>query len=265
MPLEDDSDWVQAVHPRLGNLEDYQDLPEDVRLDFSPASLDALEPLLAARDGDETFADGARAYIGETLMRIGGGRWVVTDDNPAAVRFDDALGLPDLMLAPLPHAGLRATARRVAAAVAERQRTDPGWTPAKQATPGLEKAPEPASPELAGWLDAQSAAFAEWSRGRVGNWDFSADSLDALEAIARAGEVPAAVAEWYLGETLVRRGGGAWTFMAGPPVRGNIFRGNRYVRKAPPRTGTVVPVVRLAALERTEPGDFRRALERYCR
>jgi hypothetical protein len=264
VPLEDDSDWVQCVHPLLGNLEDFQDLPADFPFDFSAASLTALDRLIAERGDDGSFERGARAYAGETLMRIGGGRWVSTEGHPLAIRFDEALDLPGLPLEPLPPAGLASVAERVATAVARRRADDPGWEPAKQATPGVDRAPEPPVAELTHWLAGRRAAFATWSATRTETWDFSEESLDALERIARAGgAIPPELAEWYLGETLIRVGTGSWYFRPVTPGRRNALDGHRFVRPAPPGDGVIVPALEIADLPDEAEGHLRRALTLY--
>ncbi|MEV8527530.1 hypothetical protein AB0451_25825 [Streptomyces sp. NPDC052000] len=75
-------------------------------------------------------------------------------------------------------------------------------------------------PRLSAWLAQQKAAFGDWAAAHPGDWDFSVDSIDALEAAVRADfggvaweDVRAAqhaprltVPAWYFGEVCVRAG-----------------------------------------------------------
>jgi hypothetical protein len=129
--------WLEALGLVLDRLAWF--VPQDFSHDFSPASLDSLEWVLATQvpdsgaatgpgagggpgidsgpgiDGEPAgpglihdglvntgLVDSAMAYLGEALMRVGGGRWA-WDDDPASptadlpiVLFDDALGLPPM-------------------------------------------------------------------------------------------------------------------------------------------------------------------------
>jgi hypothetical protein len=60
------AEWLQGVHPWLVGLE------AAVEVDFSRASLVKLEDVAAAGGDSPAF----EAYLGETLLRVGGGRWV---------------------------------------------------------------------------------------------------------------------------------------------------------------------------------------------
>lgn len=73
-------------------------LPEGERakLDYSIASLDAIEALLLARHpsgedarktGDPRFFDGCARYVGETLRLRLGGKWAIVLDDPSNVHF----------------------------------------------------------------------------------------------------------------------------------------------------------------------------------
>jgi hypothetical protein len=119
--------------------------------DYTPASLDPLARFVLQQiepddvDAGDPVIDGLVAYVGETLMRIGGGRWVWSAGR-AVVRFDDGLGVPSV--APLSvlvttaeqHSGrqLIKVYAEVAAAVAARQTVDPMWEPEKLATAGVD-------------------------------------------------------------------------------------------------------------------------------
>jgi hypothetical protein len=150
--------WREDVQYKLAGLRHtkaFAGLP----LDYTPASLDPLARFVLQQiepddvDGGDPLIDGLVAYVGETLMRIGGGRWVWSGGR-AVVRFDDGLGVPSV--APLSvlvttaeqHSGrqLIKVYAEVAAAVAARQTVDPMWEPEKLATVGVDTVPaeEPA-------------------------------------------------------------------------------------------------------------------------
>jgi hypothetical protein len=73
-----------------------------------------------------------------------------------------------------------------------------------------------ANPRLKEWTAARQAAFEEWAAETGGEWDFTMESVDRLEALIRdrfasSSEVEAAQdtpfvqgAYWYLGEVFVR-------------------------------------------------------------
>jgi hypothetical protein len=93
--------WVFKMEDALEKF--LGQLPEDVRrsLDYSPASLDALEkwllerytsPQLMLAPDEKDILDGAARYIGETFRKNVGGYWEIDLDNPKYVFF----GLPIL-------------------------------------------------------------------------------------------------------------------------------------------------------------------------
>jgi hypothetical protein len=101
-PLEWWLDWINV----LIGLTDDAYLRGAVPLDYSPASLQALEGVVRARygnplqtSGDDPFVSGVVAYLGETLMRMAGGAWGWTTDAPSDAGLDD----PDLRRAMARH------------------------------------------------------------------------------------------------------------------------------------------------------------------
>ncbi len=84
-----------SLHPRLARLEDWE-LPDDFPFDYSRASLDVLEAIVLERfdGGDPVSADAVISYLGEALLRVGGGSWV-WDDDPASASYDLPLARPD--------------------------------------------------------------------------------------------------------------------------------------------------------------------------
>ncbi len=151
--------WREDVHNKLADLHDAKALV-GFPFDYTPASLDPLARFVLQQiapdhvDPGDPLIDGLVAYVGETLMRIGGGRWVWSGGR-AVVRFDDGLGVPSvaplsvLVTAAEQHSGkqLIKVYAEVAAAVAARQTVDPSWEPAKLATTGVDTVPtgEPAA------------------------------------------------------------------------------------------------------------------------
>ncbi|HEY9292218.1 MAG TPA: hypothetical protein VIP98_13125, partial [Microlunatus sp.] len=67
-------DWLDELPPRLDGLRDFV-LPAAVRLDFSPESLPLLERALIEDAELVRSQEPIAGYLGETLMRIGGGGW----------------------------------------------------------------------------------------------------------------------------------------------------------------------------------------------
>lgn len=243
--MTDDEDsleeWVQGVQPTVMHLEVYQ-VPREVTLDFSPESLRRLEEIALDRvddvddldhEDEQGFVDGAVAYVGETLMRVAGGAWAWDSGSPVA-EADARLGLAPVSPRRLLKTAierrdggqLSAVASAWSRAVAELAARCPSWHPVKQPTPGLDP-PNPAgSAALDHWLEERGVGFAAWVARYApdGTWDFSPESLDALEALVRrtapseeAFQDPARRdfaegASWYLGEVMRRGIGGRWRY-----------------------------------------------------
>jgi len=86
--------------------------------------------------------------------------------------------------------------------------------------------PGPSAAQLRRWLEDRSRAFDAWARetGMRGPWDFTPESLDALEELVRSryGTEPELLADragdflqgaiWYVGETACRRDGMVWHY-----------------------------------------------------
>lgn len=93
--------WLADMDDALDRF--FATLPPDLRskLDYSPASLDALEAWILERYRDtksildrreSTVVDGLARYIGETFRKTIGGHWDIELDNPKDVYY----GLPQL-------------------------------------------------------------------------------------------------------------------------------------------------------------------------
>ncbi|MDM4139009.1 MULTISPECIES: hypothetical protein [Mycobacterium] len=89
--------WLDRINLLIDMMGDV-DLGGAVALDYSEASLSALEaaardrlgdPAEALDDEQQAFTAGAVAYVGEALMRVGGGRWDWAAEAPAGLTIDD--------------------------------------------------------------------------------------------------------------------------------------------------------------------------------
>ncbi|MFJ9848258.1 hypothetical protein [Streptomyces sp. NPDC101150] len=220
-------------------------LPAKFPLDHSPASLDALEARLLEHyepggtvERGTAMTESAMTYLGESLLAVAGGTWGWNRRPVGGYRWRGQPVVcpdPELQLQPiaplllLTYAMRKRTGSAFAAefarlgeAVRERREREPGWEPAVRQDPGQERA----RAELAVWLADRRAGFEEWARetGRPDRWDFSPESLDALEALVRSrhtgGEEIGAArrgpflqgAAWYIGEVVCRAKGARWKF-----------------------------------------------------
>lgn len=278
-------EWLGTLELRVLRLQDVE-LPQDFVLDYSADSLSRLAAVLLDRLADpddvgqpehEGLVLSAAAYVGESLLRVGGGEWRWVDQPGGAAGLPVAVPDPALDLPPVSpveviadtvrardggrFAALHAAWTRAADAVRARR---PGWQPTKQRTAlDRDRRPDrrPGSPA------EREAAFAAWVARYApdGDWDFSPDSLDALEQVVRR-EAPSvaeltdparrdllAGASWYLGEVLRRGLGGQW----------ERDRDYEYVRQVGPYRGKMIPALVLEdAL--TNPGQLRRHYDRFA-
>ncbi|MEC3919288.1 hypothetical protein [Nocardia sp. CDC160] len=270
------------MHPRLAGLQDFL-LPEDFRFDFSASSLTELEAVLldgfdtwtaVANDIDDNpqgFIVRAAGYLGETLMRAGGGAWIwdKLSAQPLA-SFDPALRLsPIAPLVVLAQAADRGTGRvltdsleTVRAAVTQYQHQHPDWSPVKQATPALDPDPDfpPDLGTLTAWCHQRESRFQTWATEYTGGsakYDFSVDSLDLLERLVKSRlsgfsdfERPENQefidgAIWYLGETIVRQGKAQWRYIEGERNEDSEWVGRPFLKQTEPPNNSVVPELTL--------------------
>ncbi len=91
--------WLDRINLLIDMMGDV-DLGGAVELDYSEDSLSALEaatrnrlvdPAEALYDDHQSFTAGVVAYLGEALMRVGGGRWDWVAEAPAGTTIDDPL------------------------------------------------------------------------------------------------------------------------------------------------------------------------------
>jgi hypothetical protein len=274
--------WLDDMDVVLENLR-FGLLPRDFPFDFSAASLTLLEPLLVAEwppeEPDDLVRDdflrAALTYLGESFMRVAGGRWRWS--GGPVVSFDPELGLDDLSLADLTaRAAGRAddgTFAEVHAELTTAVSARTGRQPAKLVTPADPAGDPPPSAQLDTWLHRQEAAFTQWAAAHPedGPWDFSPGSIDGLERVllstAPAAEDPAIdAAAWYFGETVARNCNGRWTFTPGEPGDDSLTRGRPVVRMPEPDTRLVAPTITVATLvQMNAPGYLVRRLARYTR
>lgn len=239
--------WFDDLPLLVDRLEQVH-LPDGVPVDYSPASLAALERALVDEPGgpDEDFVRAAAAYLGEVLMDTCGGAWDVdpgAGPSPApgrgepVVRPDPALGLDPLSPAVLIEVALIEDSGEVLTrerdqlldAVEAVRAGDPDWQPHRAPSPLDPLGPQPQDAWLTAWLRERQAAFPRWAEqtgepSGDGGWDFSRASLDRLERQVRARyaappDVDAdaarqdpflAGAVWYLGQVVCLRYDSAW-------------------------------------------------------
>jgi hypothetical protein len=288
--------WLGVIAARIDFVREFHE--EELAFDFSGDSLGAWEAYLRylfdtpgelAAPAKRWLVEGMIAYIGETLLRIGGGGWRAAErpdwvfGGLPVIEADAALALPVVSPADLALEVVRDRRDGLLAgvggewqrAVAAHRAAHPGWAPAKRRTPGLDPADPAAVDADAGWLRewlaAREAAFPAW-RERFGGgvaWDFSAGSAEALGALVlRLAPTPDALADprnaafvdgatWYLGETLRRVKGGEWHYRSGDPDVGMYF-GRPFVEQSPPYDETSDPLLALRlTVDRGDPGVLR--------
>lgn len=294
-------DWLELMHPRLARLQD-SELPDDFPFDYSRESLEAIEAIILERFDDGAwstpdargFVEGAMGYLGEALLRVGGGAWDWDNDDESPsydlplVRPDGELGLPpvsplDLIAAAASRRSGGEFARQYATlqnAVTDRQAVESSWTPTKELTPGVDDVLDSPMPEfLVGWLAEREAAFPKWVAdyaGGHGTWDFSPESLDTLEDLVRS-TIPsfedftkpeyadfAQGAAWYLGQVMHFAKGGQWHYNPGELDPLMPWRGRPYIKQNSQDGHATVPIIGIKnALRVREPGFLRGRLQRF--
>lgn len=283
--------WLKESTFRIMALEEFG-LHEDdgVDLDYSGASLRGLEEFflgyydtpddirfdgLDVGDAEPVSVEGIAAYLGDTLLRLAGrGSWVwVVDADlegfPAGVPLvqpDPTLGLDAVSPVQLMMDAVRTRdGERFTALYGEWERavqrvkqTQPLW---------------PAGEDLVGWLAHRSDAFPGWvaTYAPVGAWDFSPDTLPALEDLVRRVTPTEAElgdpanrdfrdgAAWYQGEVMRRGMGGRWNDDYRWPPGDHVFA----VEELGPSGSSSTPVIALArALD--EPGFLRAHYDNFA-
>ncbi|WP_142277610.1 hypothetical protein, partial [Mycobacterium timonense] len=216
---------------------------DDTALDYSTASLEAVEAFtVTSTDTNDaaqvgTLRDAVVAYVGECLLRTGGGRWIwdihpehLTSGFPVVERSVTRVSPAHLIEFAQARRDGQTFARIHRAWMADaegRRRRGDQHSLQRELTPGLDYTPEPSPAEQ--WASGQRNRFLEWvARYGAGHqWDFSADSLDVIARIilehcpagssvlhAPPGEDFVDGVLWYLGETLHRAKPSRWSFSA---------------------------------------------------
>ncbi len=157
------------------------------------------------------------------------------------------------------------------------------WHPCRMSDRDRVDVPESSqTPELLGWLQSMDHALGQWRERNAawGPWDYSAESLDRVqERVLHELHIEDGVVTGdpsfldgtvrYIGETMLRHGGGEWVYHGTEPDPHNPYRGRPFVQHARGRTSLYVVVPRLAIrrLLRKGPDDgaLRRNLESYLR
>ena len=223
--------WLIAVPLKITKLaRDY--LTGDIALDYSLESLRRIEEF-AINSGiqDPGFNSGVIAYLGETLLRTVGGRWLWDDREHSVTRgfpvvqphLDNFRGTISpthlLSFALMWRDGVTLTRVYTAQCqrVSQRKAEDPRWTAMRSLTPGLDETPDVATDYSDVWRAEQRQEFPTWVTrwGAERTWDFSRDSLLGLGeimAVPGRSEAEKECAAWYFVETLHRARPSYWHF-----------------------------------------------------
>lgn len=237
--------WVGSVAARIDAL---AVAAPHITLDYSAESLRMLESfcraVMSRPVGD--LVEGIAAYVGEALLRVAGGHWIL-NDTPSSVSFGRPLveganlaSPVDLVLLACQWSGPGALtlAYQAAQRFARQQRAvNPAWRAVKAPTPGLDPAPAPTPVES--WCAARQDGFPAWADryGTGRNWDFSRASLSDLAGVVLS-VLPTADgfndpqhaefvdgAAWYYGEVLRRGKPSEWYHHADLDPDGRFHRG----------------------------------------
>jgi hypothetical protein len=227
--------WLYGI---AGNLTTLAAQLPNIALDYSTESLKAVEAFAVADPAaqDVNVHSGVVAYVGECLLRTGGGKWI-WDEHPEHLTNGFPVAKGSTTNASPAHLIEYARARRdgqtfarihrawIAYADEQRKRGD---TQAllREPTPGLDT--DPKTTDVAErWARVRQARFPDWAvqYGAGRQWDFSAESLDALAQVilehCPAGryllDVPVTAdfidgVVWYFGETLHRGKPSHWSY-----------------------------------------------------
>lgn len=255
------SAWREEMQPRLVAL--------GIPLDFATDSLARLETMVAEQPH---LALAAAGYLGEALMRVAGGHWEMTDAGPV-VHFDPALELPPLAVLDLVARSVEAHDEITRTVAAFRDR-NPEWSPVKEHTPAIDwidDSHHPRHPWLVAWLADRAEAFPQWTVDHPGPWDFTPESLDALEKLVQSHGLSSDEfvegAVWYLGEVACRHRGARWKYHVdelGYAVTGNAYANRPYVDQNHPDGHAEVPIAMLkTAVRLGEPGVLRERFARF--
>jgi hypothetical protein len=203
------------MQPRLAGLLDFE-LPQGETWDYSAASLARLEAEMLSRSvPTPNFLQRVSGYVGEALLRAGGGAWAWDRGRGLpVVLVRQALNVPPICPADLVARAL--TTRNGGVFAAAHRKLHLAMEAGRGPTAGAGQDPGAKPPaELGAWLSERTAGWAGWlaeHEQQPERWDFSIASLDHLESLllrrvsdprrlARHGEFCEGAA-WYLGEVL---------------------------------------------------------------
>lgn len=288
--------WLEDMDAKLAGFEMFG-LPEQFRSrPYTRESLSELQDVIRDRlvdvehvtDGSDTaFVDGVVRYVGETLIRHAGGRWHLTTDADAPHR-----GRPVLVL---DHADSTESDPVDVLGLVRQTVLDPhrDWLVGAfdlhvaAGAAGAAARPEDAvayGSRLEGWLESMDAAIEAWRTGPgapAERWDGSVASLGLLGSWALERFTPGTDprelvgtdresldgASRYLGEALVRHGGGRWYFDEGEASRTDPFVGRAWIARPDPETRDLIAVVPeltlAAAVKKNKPDAVARKVASY--
>jgi len=175
-------------------------------------------------------------YVGESLLRAFGGRWLWDDREHSVTRGSAVVRLfidnykgaisPTHLVRVAVTWGDPETFNRVYSAqrlrFVKKKDADPSWSPTRQCTPGLDQLSKDEPTYWDSWRSKRQLDFPEFAAryGSGETWDFSRDSLlklgeivtELLDADDDAAKHAKECAGWYYGETLYRARPSYWGY-----------------------------------------------------
>jgi hypothetical protein len=252
---------------------------------------------------DADFVECASAYIGEVYLRAYGGGWYIDPNpnsmfyGPPAVCLDTEDRTPIQPYYSMTSLLKRRTGRELVKVYdaqgrrieARRATEPPGWRPLREPIPDVTTPDDVGAPPTAERL--------EWELGipdrlaalnkRVGpeaaaQLDLSPESFDVLAPLvvadfATEADLDTAAADQdprfaehltYIGETMLRAGGGHWVVWPASAVSAdNVLGGQPHVTRYSPANEWVFewPQLAMTGLVRGRPGDLRRRFDLFLR
>ncbi|MCV7287757.1 hypothetical protein H7J87_20745 [Mycolicibacterium wolinskyi] len=239
--------WRDSITGMLATLD--AALPT-VTLDYSPASLHQLERHLIGDPAgqDPALRTALAAYLGESLLRAAGGKWIWDDRRDRATNGFPVIDTGSVanIISPA-HVLEYALAWRDGhtlprlhrAAIARRETLQKrGRRLFRETTPGLDGPTEPSAAVI--WAHGAAQRFGDWAAqyGADHTWDYSAASLHALASVLLQ-HCPARThllsgpasndfyegAVWYFGETLRRAKPSHWDMNPPTHLHGKALAG----------------------------------------
>ncbi|GLW91237.1 hypothetical protein [Actinokineospora globicatena] len=262
-------EWRADVDPFVDRLRDFY-VSGRFPLDYSAESLRHLESAFVDRfvpGADPSFTESVVAYLGETLRRLSGGEWEwdTQADVPVVVpgtHVGPGVIVPTLLMGQ----AVQTRAGTIFTEVADR-------LPALPSQPAAPERPGSVHPLLADWLADRAAKWSDWAADTGHTWDFSVDSLDALEALVLRRTPTLADftaptnadfvqgAAWYLGEVGRRHRATTWQYHEDPlgyELSGDAWANTPYISQPGPDAHSLIPLSTLrVAVKTATPGTTR--------